>query len=262
VNLVLGDVLSPNEAPAAPEPRAASQATAVVVGRPRRRLAHAFTTPFTDDSLRQVAERLEGAPAADIVRWATTVFGRRLAIAASMTDAVLIDVASRVAPGIEVIFLDTQYHFQETLATAEAIRDRYPIRLRVVWPDARPDHLWRTDPDACCHARKVLPMERALRGRAGWLSGLRRADSRARAHTPVVQRDRRGLVKVNPLAAWSDEDVAGYIDAHDVPVNPLVARGFPSIGCWPCTAPAGAEATDGRDGRWQGLDKTECGLHL
>ncbi|HEX6786325.1 MAG TPA: phosphoadenylyl-sulfate reductase, partial [Acidimicrobiales bacterium] len=243
MNLVLGEVLSPNEAPGAPEPRAASQATAVVVGRPRRRPAPPFATPLSDDSLRQVAERLDGAPAADIVRWATTMFGRRLAIAASMTDAVLIDVASRVAPGIEVIFLDTQYHFQETLATAEAIRDRYPIRLRVVWPDVRPDNLWRTDPDACCHARKVLPMERALRGRVAWLSGLRRADSRARAHTPVVQRDRRGLVKVNPLAAWSDEDVAGYIAAHDVPVNPLVDRGFPSIGCWPCTAPAGSEAT-------------------
>jgi phosphoadenosine phosphosulfate reductase len=221
-----------------------------------------FPTPFTDAGLRQLADRLDGATAEDIVRWATAMFGRRLAIAASMTDAVLIDVASRVAPGIEVIFLDTQYHFQETLATAERVRDRYPIRLRVIWPDARPDDLWRTDPDACCHARKVLPMERALRGRVAWLSGLRRADSRARAHTPVIQRDRRGLVKVNPLAGWSDEDVARYIDAHDVPVNPLVGRGFPSIGCWPCTAPAGAEATDGRDGRWQGLEKTECGLHL
>ena len=240
----------------------ASTATAVAVSRPRRRPVRPFPTPFTDAGLRQLADRLDGAPAEDIVRWATAMFGRRLAIAASMTDAVLIDVASRVAPGIEVIFLDTQYHFQETLATAERVRDRYPIHLRVIWPDARPDDLWRTDPDACCHARKVLPMERALRGRVAWLSGLRRADSRARAHTPVVQRDRRGLVKVNPLAGWSDEDVARYIDAHDVPVNPLVDRGFPSIGCWPCTAPAGAEATDGRDGRWQGLEKTECGLHL
>jgi len=103
-------------------------------------------------------------------------------------------------------------------------------------------------------------MERALRGRVAWLSGLRRADSRARAHTPVVQRDRRGLVKVNPLAAWTDEEVAAYIAAHDVPVNPLVARGYPSIGCWPCTTPA--EVTDGRAGRWHGTEKTECGLHL
>ena len=238
----------------------AGATTAVPVSRPRRRPVRPFPTPLTDAGLRHLADRLEGAPAEDIVRWATAMFGRRLALAASMTDAVLIDVASRVTPGIEVIFLDTQYHFQETLATAERVRDRYPIRLRVIWPDARPDDRWRTDPDGCCHARKVVPMERALRGRVAWLSGLRRADSRARAHTPVVQRDRRGLVKVNPLASWTDEDVAAHIDAHDVPVNPLVARGYPSIGCWPCTTTA--EATDGRSGRWQGIEKTECGLHL
>ena len=104
-------------------------------------------------------------------------------------------------------------------------------------------------------------MERALRGRVAWLSGLRRADSRPGRHAPVVQRDRRGLVKINPLARWSDEDVARYIDEHDVPVNPLVARGYPSIGCWPCTRPVG-EGEDGRAGRWDGSDKTECGLHL
>jgi phosphoadenosine phosphosulfate reductase len=206
------------------------------------------------------AADLEGAPADEVVGWAVATFGSRLAIAASMTDAVLIDVASRVAPGIEVIFLDTQYHFQETLATAEAVRDRYPIRLRVVWPEPRPDDLWRTDPDACCHARKVLPMGRALEGRDAWLSGVRRADSPLRAAVPVVERDRRGLVKVNPLAAWSDADVAAYIAAHDVPVNPLVAQGYPSIGCWPCTRPV-AEGEGGRAGRWAGHAKTECGLH-
>jgi phosphoadenosine phosphosulfate reductase len=236
--------------------------TAVALRRPRRRSVRPFPTPLTDAGLRQLAERLEHEPAEDIVRWATAMFGHRMAIAASMTDAVLIDIASRISPGIEVVFLDTQYHFQETLATAERIRDRYPIRLRVVWPEIAPDDRWRTDPDGCCHARKVAPMERALRGRVAWLSGLRRADSPARAHTPVVQRDRRGLVKVNPLARWSDEDVAGYVAAHDVPVNPLVARGYTSIGCWPCTAPVGADATDGRVGRWSGSDKTECGLHL
>jgi len=178
-----------------------------------------------------------------------------------MGDAVLIDVASRVAPGIEVIFLDTQYHFQETLATAERIRDRYPIRLRVVWPEVRPDDLWRTDPDACCQARKVLPMQRALQGRTAWLSGVRRADSPLRQQMPVVQRDRRGLVKVNPLIGWSDDDVAGYIAEHDVPVNPLVEQGYASIGCWPCTRPV-RDDEDARAGRWEGSSKTECGLHL
>ena len=252
-----------DDRPAADAPGAAATggtATAVALSRPRRRPVRPFPTPFTDAGLRQLADRLDGAPAEDIVRWATAMFGHRLAIAASMTDAVLIDVASRVAPGIEGIFLDTQYHFQETLATAERVRDRYPIRLRVIWPDARPDDLWRTDPDACCRARKVLPMERALRGRVAWLSGLRRADSRARAHTPVVQRDRRGLVKVNPLAAWTQDVVDAYIAEHQIPVNPLFELGYGSIGCAPCTRPV-APGEDPRSGRWAGSNKTECGIH-
>jgi phosphoadenosine phosphosulfate reductase len=217
-----------------------------------------FPTRFTDE--RALADRLEHEPAEEIVAWAVALFGPRLAIAASMTDGVLIDVASRVAPGIEVIFLDTQYHFQETLATAEVVRDRYPIRLRVIWPEARPDDLWRTDPDACCHARKVLPLERALRGRQAWLSGLRRADAPGRAGVRVLQRDRHGRVKINPLAHWTDEQLAEYIAIHDVPVNPLVAQGYASIGCWPCTRAVG-EGEERRAGRWDGSDKTECGLH-
>ena len=125
--------------------------------------------------------------------WAVAMFGPRLTIAASMTDAVLIDVASRVAPGIEVIFLDTQYHFQETLATTERIRDRYPIRLRVVWPERRPDDLWRTDPDACCQARKVAPDGAGAAGPDGVAERLCGAPTPRRAvRLPVVQRDRRG----------------------------------------------------------------------
>ncbi len=233
----------------------------VALARPRRRTEAPGPTSLTDAELRDLARRLEGAPAEEVVGWAAAMFGPRLTLAASMADAVLIDVASRVAPGIEVIFLDTQYHFQETLATAERIRDRYPIRLRVVWPEVRPDDLWRTDPDACCQARKVLPMQRALQGRTAWLSGVRRADSPVRQQLPVVQRDRRGLVKVNPLIGWSDDDVAGYIAEHDVPVNPLVEQGYASIGCWPCTRPVRNDE-DARAGRWDGSSKTECGLHL
>jgi phosphoadenosine phosphosulfate reductase len=250
VTLVLEDAPALVAAPAA-----------VALVRPRRRAVRPFPTPLTDMGLRQLSDHLEDASAEEIVAWAAAMFGRRLTIAASMTDAVLIDVAARVSPGIEVIFVDTQYHFQETLATAERIRDRYPIQLRVVWPEVVPDDLWRTDPDRCCQLRKVAPMERALRGRVAWLSGLRRADSVSRALAPVVQRDRRGLVKVNPLVRWTDEEVARYIAEHDVPVNPLVAQGYASVGCWPCTRAIG-EGEDGRAGRWDGSDKTECGLHL
>jgi phosphoadenosine phosphosulfate reductase len=233
----------------------------VALAWPRRRVEAPLAAQLTDAGLEEIARRLERAPAEEVVRWAAAMFGRRLTLAASMADAVLVDVASRVVPGIEVIFLDTQYHFQETLATAERIRDRYPIRLRVVWPEPRPDDLWRTDPDACCHARKVAPMERALRGRVAWLSGLRRADSPDRRRVSVVHRDRRGLVKINPLVAWSDDDVARYIAEHDVPVNPLVAQGYASIGCWPCTRPVSSDE-NARAGRWDGFGKTECGLHL
>jgi phosphoadenosine phosphosulfate reductase len=128
-------------------------------------------------------------------------------------------------------------------------------------PDLPVDDLWRTDPDACCAARKVAPLERALSDKDAWMSGLRRADGPSRRATPIVARDLRGLVKVNPLANWTDDDVNAYIERFDIPVNPLVDRGYPSIGCWPCTRQAD-DSDDPRSGRWVGTTKTECGLHL
>jgi phosphoadenosine phosphosulfate reductase len=166
-----------------------------------------------------------------------------------------------VHPGIEVVFLDTQYHFPETLTTAERVRKRYALELRVLTPDREPDDLWRTDTDACCDVRKVQPMARHLAGRTAWMSGLRRAESEARRDAAIVERDRRGLVKINPLASWADADVDAYIAEHDVPVNPLLFDGYPSIGCWPCTRRVEA-GEDARSGRWAGSSKTECGLHL
>jgi phosphoadenosine phosphosulfate reductase len=204
----------------------------------------------------------EHAPAEDIVRWAVDTFGLdRLCVTTSLTDAVVVDLAARAAPGIEVVFLDTQYHFPETLATLDAVRVRYDIALRVLRPHRPLDDLWRTDTDGCCAVRKVAQLDAALAGKDAWISGLRRADSPERAHTSIVERDRRGLVKVNPIATWTDADVDAYIARYDVPVNPLVAQGFPSIGCWPCTR-AVADGDDIRAGRWAGTTKTECGLHL
>jgi phosphoadenosine phosphosulfate reductase len=219
------------------------------------------TPTFSDADLAEASRRLDGAPAADIVAWAVEHFGRRLCLTASMTDAVLIDVATKVEPAIEIIFLDTQYHFPETLETVETVRRRYNPNLVVTQPDRPLDDLWRTDTDACCAARKVQPLEKALQGKVAWLSGLRRADGPSREETAVVERDRRGLIKVNPLVNWSDDDVAVYIRDNDVPVNPLVDQGYPSIGCWPCTR-AVAPGEDARAGRWAGSEKTECGLHL
>ncbi len=216
---------------------------------------------LSDQDLETVAASFEGATPEEIVRWAAETFGDRLCLTTSLTDAVLVDLVARVAPGTEVVFLDTQYHFPETLATLEVVRRRYPVTLTVRRPDVPLDDLWRTDPDACCAVRKVAPLDAALASKAAWLSGLRRDDSPDRAATPIVQRDKRGLVKVNPIANWTDADVALYIERHDVAINPLVARGYPSVGCWPCTQ-AVAEGDDKRAGRWAGSTKTECGLHL
>ncbi|HMK12231.1 MAG TPA: phosphoadenylyl-sulfate reductase [Acidimicrobiales bacterium] len=219
------------------------------------------TVDLTDGDLAGLSASFETATASEIVAWAVETFGDGLSLAASMADAVLIDVASRVHPGIEVVFLDTQYHFPETLATAERVRTRYKLQLRVLTPDREPDDLWRSDTDACCDARKVRPMMQHLAQRSAWMSGLRRAESDARRDAAIVERDRRGLVKINPLATWSDADVDAYIAEHDVPLNPLLFDGYRSIGCWPCTRRVEA-GEDARAGRWAGSSKTECGLHL
>lgn len=219
------------------------------------------TVDLTDADLATLSATFEATPADEIVRWAVDAFGTSLCLAASMADAVLIDVATRVDPSIEVVFLDTQYHFPETLATAKRVQERYKLELRVLTPDREPDDLWRTDTAGCCDARKVQPMARHLAKRSAWMSGLRRAESDERRAAPIVERDSRGLVKINPLATWTDDQVDAYIAERDVPVNPLLFDGYPSIGCWPCTQRVAA-GEDPRSGRWAGSSKTECGLHL
>jgi phosphoadenosine phosphosulfate reductase len=226
------------------------------VALPRRRsrraarieLAEALDAPRSED-------------AAAVVAWAVEHFGGGLALVASFQDCVLIDVATRVAPDVEVVFLDTQYHFPETLDYVETVRRRYALRLTVARPLVDPDDRWRDDLDGCCAARKVEPLDRALSGHLAWMSGVRRVETAGRASTQVVERDaRRGLVKVNPLAAWTDADVAAYVREHDLPRHPLKGEGYGSIGCWPCTRPVGP-GEHSRSGRWAGSDKTECGLH-
>lgn len=212
--------------------------------------------------LTEIAERFERRPASALVAWAYDRFGSGLVLAASFQDCVLIDIVYKTVPDVQVAFLDTQYHFAETLWYVEQVKARYGLNLDVIRPESELDDLWHNDPDACCRVRKVEPMRRALAGKAAWMSGLRRTESTARAETPLVAYDAtRGLVKINPIAGWSDADVAGYVRDHDLPIHPLSDRGYESIGCWPCTRPVG-EDEDGRAGRWAGLDKTECGLHL
>ena len=216
---------------------------------------------LTDQELAEISAEFERLPASKIIQWAVDRYAPHLAMTASMTDAVLIDLAHRVDPAIEVVFIDTGYHFPETLETVETVRRRYGLNLRMMTVPHHAEALWEKDPENCCSAVKVGQLDRALAGKAAWMSGLRRDEAETRANAPIVGRDMRGLVKVNPLATWTSDDVQGYIEEHDVPVNPLTLQGYPSIGCMPCTKPV-AEGEDPRSGRWAGREKTECGLHL
>jgi phosphoadenosine phosphosulfate reductase len=218
-------------------------------------------TELSNEELAELSLSFESRPAGAIIRWAVDRFAPHLALTASMTDAVLIDLAVKVHPAIEVVFIDTGYHFPETLATVETVRRRYGLNLRLMTVEPHDRALWEVDPENCCSAVKVGQLDRALLGKSAWMSGLRRSEADGRVSAPIVARDLRGLVKVNPLAMWSDEDVAGYIADHDVPVNPLLGQGYPSIGCMPCTERP-SDPGDARSGRWSGRTKTECGLHL
>lgn len=216
---------------------------------------------LSDDDLAELNHEFETLPAEKIIQWAVDSFAPHLCMTASFTDAVLIDLAIRVDPAIEVVFIDTGYHFPETLRTVEDVRRHYGLNLRIMTVARQAEELWAVDPGSCCSAVKVGQLDRALAGKAAWMSGLRRAEASTREAAPLVTRDLRGLVKVNPIATWSDDQVADYIAANDVPVNPLILQGYPSIGCMPCTTKV-APGEDPRAGRWRGQDKTECGLHL
>jgi phosphoadenosine phosphosulfate reductase len=228
-------------------------------------LASPFTehepVEYSDEELAELNAEFQRLPASKIIQWAVDSFAPHLCLTASMTDAVLIDLAVKVDPSIEVVFIDTGYHFPETLATVEEVRKHYGLNLRMMTVARQDEALWKADPENCCSAVKVGQLDRALAGKQAWMSGLRRVEAANRETTPVIARDIRGLIKINPIVTWTDQDVAGYIADHGVPVNPLTERGYPSIGCMPCTTPVG-DGEDARAGRWRGSDKSECGLHL
>lgn len=211
--------------------------------------------------LAELDEAFETAPATDIIRWAVERFHPQFCLASSMTDVVLIDLAVRVEPSIEVVFIDTGYHFPETLETMERVRRHYGLHLRIMTVPPQHDALWKVDPENCCSSVKLHQLNLALTGKLAWMSGLRRAEAPTRARAPIVALDHRGLVKLNPLARWGDDDVERYIEQHHVPANPLRWKGYRSIGCAPCTQPVG-DGEHPRSGRWAGQSKTECGLHL
>jgi phosphoadenosine phosphosulfate reductase len=240
-------------------------------------------TRLTEPELRELAARgadeLDGANATELLRWTEETFGGingprgwatcNYVVASNMQDAVLVDLAAKVRPGVPVIFLDTGYHFVETIGTRDAVESVYDVRVLNATPEhtvAEQDELlgkdlFARDPGECCRLRKVVPLGKTLRGYSAWVTGLRRVEAPTRANSPLISFDEAfKLVKINPLAAWTDDEIQDYITEHDVLVNPLVHEGYPSIGCAPCTAKP-VEGADPRSGRWQGLAKTECGLH-
>ena len=230
-------------------------------------------TTATKEDLQRLAEtaqeELADATAEEALAWTVRTFGNEFIVASNMQDAVLIDLAVRARPEIDVLFLETGYHFAETIGTRDAIALTYP-EIRIVNAEAEQSVaaqeaefglLNRTDPNRCCFLRKVVPLQKTLAHYDAWVTGVRRVDAPTRANTPIVQwDDRNGLVKINPIAPWSDEEFNAYIAANGILENPLVGEGYLSIGCAPCTAKP-APGTDPRSGRWAGQSKTECGLH-
>jgi phosphoadenosine phosphosulfate reductase len=203
---------------------------------------------------------LATAPPSAVIAWALGRFARRLVLAASFQDAVLVDLAVAVDPAVPVVFLDTGAHFPETYEYVELLRRRYGLDLTVTEPGPEAA-AWPCGSERCCELRKVEPLRAVLDGREAWMTGVKRVDSPSRAAAPVVGVDPVfGVAKVNPLATWTDEDVAGYERDHGLPCHPLAERGYVSIGCAPTTRPVDP-GDDPRAGRWPGSTKTECGLH-
>jgi phosphoadenosine phosphosulfate reductase len=221
------------------------------------------------DIVESAADALEEAPAEEIIRWAIATFGDRICVTSSMKDAVLVDIAAKIRPGIDVLFVDTGYHFAETIGTRDAVEAVYPVNVVNVTSSrtvAEQEHdlgprLYGRNPDLCCHLRKVEPLNRALEPYLAWITGIRREETSHRRGSRVVEWNAaRGKVKVNPLARWSHAELTAYIEDNGILVNPLQYDGFPSIGCEPCTQRV-APGDDPRSGRWAGTGKTECGIH-
>jgi phosphoadenosine phosphosulfate reductase len=222
------------------------------------------------DVVEQAADELDGASALEILAWADKLLDGRIVVATSLQDAVVIDLAAQVRPDVDVLFLNTGYHFAETLGMRDAVKSTYPVRFLEILPgqsveqqdESHGPDLFQRDPDLCCFLRKVQPLNAMLGLYDGWVTGVRRSETTARQSAKPVEWDaKREMVKVNPIVAWTDEDVDAYIAERGVLVNPLLSEGYGSVGCAPCTARV-LEGGDARAGRWAGTSKNECGIHL
>ncbi|WP_123042102.1 phosphoadenylyl-sulfate reductase [Cohnella candidum] len=220
--------------------------------------------------IRQKAEEFENASPETVIRWAVDTFPNiTFACSFGAEDVVLVDMLQKISPKTDIFYLDTDFHFKETYETRDRMVEKYGLEFVQVKPKITPEEqaaehgaeLWKSDPNACCNIRKVEPLTRILGQYEAWITGIRRDQAPTRANAKKVEYDTKfGLVKFNPLAAWTSEDVWNYIRENDVIYNPLHDRNYPSIGCEYCTRQV-MPGEDPRAGRWAGSDKTECGLH-
>lgn len=224
------------------------------------------------DELAEVSERLAGAKPQDVLRWAVERYHPKLTMATAFgpEGCALLHMLAEIEPGVRVFNLDTGYQFPETLALRDQIAERYGIEVEMVRPETTVPEFERLNggpvyahtPDRCCHERKIVPLRKAIVGYDAWISAIRKDQSADRARADMVGLDKKfGLVKINPLLNWTRRDVWAFLVTHKVPYNPLHDRGYPSIGCWPCTKSVLDGNGDERAGRWAGQAKTECGLH-
>ncbi len=237
---------------------------------PRSEIMH--TSRMTDDEIASANRGLERGTPEDILAWAVGRFHPKLMMATAFgpEGCCILHMLASIEPGVKVINLETGYQFAETLELRERIKDRYGIEVELVRPDLsvaeyEKEHggpLYTHRPDQCCFDRKVLPLRRAVKGYDSWISAIRGDQTEQRKVAGLIQWDPKfNLVKVNPLLSWTKKDVWNFITKNDVPYNPLHDRGYPSIGCWPCTSPV-EDGGDDRSGRWAGSQKKECGLHV
>lgn len=229
----------------------------------------------TPDLLAELAEtsrRLETATPQEIVAWAVERFGEKLTMATAfgLEGCTILSILAEIAPQTYVFNLDTGYQFQQTLDLRDRMAEKYGIEVDLLKPELTvPEYeakhggpLYKTNPNQCCFDRKIKLLHRGAAGKHAWMSGIRRDQSADRAQAPIVGWDKKfNLVKIAPLANWTNKEVWNHIIKNDVPYNPLFDQGYTSIGCWPCTRAVAAGETDERAGRWSGTGKTECGLH-
>ncbi|MCP4544787.1 MAG: phosphoadenylyl-sulfate reductase [Chloroflexi bacterium] len=226
------------------------------------------TLPNIDISI--LNERLEQMSASEILAWAWETFGPHgIASSSFQTQSVpLLHLISQVCPEMPVIFIDTGFHFLETLAFRDELQARYGLNIVVMHPTIGKGELlakyggglYRQDPDLCCHINKVEPMQRALSGARAWISGVRRDQTAHRKNLRVIEPQSSGLLKIHPMINWTKGQLGEYTNRYMLPFHPLFIVGYLSIGCAPCTRPVSV-GQDERSGRWAGTEKNECGLH-